>query len=76
MYQQLPYLNLPIGEVTKSSYMSGLDNTGAGLNLGNLEYHQSVAECHPKLMLKFAYLKDMDDVNTLNTSGLESGKKK
>ena len=37
MYQQLLYLKLPIGEGPKSSYMSGLDDTGAGLNLGNLE---------------------------------------
>ena len=51
-----------------------LDDTGAGLNLGNLEYQQSVAERHPILVLKYAYLKDMEDVDPLNISGLDRGK--
>ena len=54
--------------------MFGLVDTGAGLGLGNLEYHQSVAERHPNLELKFAYLKDMEEVYPFNTSGLEKGK--
>ena len=33
-YQHLPHLNLPVGAGTKSSYMSGLTDTGARLNLG------------------------------------------
>ena len=36
---QLPHMNFPIGEGNKSSYMSGLADTGAGLNLMNIEYH-------------------------------------
>ena len=51
--------------------MYGLDNTRAGLNLVNIEYHQSVTELHPNLVLKFAYLKDMDGVDTLNISGVD-----
>ena len=51
--------------------MSGLANTGAGLNLGNLEYHQSVAEHHPNLVLIFAYLTDLDDADPFNISGVE-----
>ena len=51
-----------------------LSNTGAGLNLGNLDYHQYVAERHPNLMLKLAYLEDLDDVNLLNISGVDRGK--
>ena len=74
MYQQLPHLNFPIGEGPKSSYMSGLADTGSGLNLLNLEYHQSVAKRHPNLVLKFAYLKDMDDVDPFNISGVDGGK--
>ena len=54
--------------------MSGLADTGSGLNLGNLEYHQSVAERHPNLVLKFDYLKDMEDTDTFNISGLYGGK--
>ena len=74
MYQQFLHLNLPIREVPKSSYMSGLADTGAGLNLGNFEYHQSVAELHPNLVLKFSYLKDIDDVDSFNINGVYGGK--
>ena len=74
MSKQLLNLNLPIGEAPKSSYMSVLADTGDGLNLVNLEYYQSVAERHPNLMLKFAYLKGLDDVDPFNISGVDSGK--
>ena len=66
MSQQLPHMNFPKGEVPKSSYMSGLANTVAWLNLGNLDYHQSVAEHHPNLVLKFAYMKDLYDADPLS----------
>ena len=48
-----------------------LADTGAGLKLGIMDYHQSVAECHPTLVLKFAYLKDMDDVDPSNINGVD-----
>ena len=51
-----------------------LANTGSRLNLVNMYYHQSVAERHPKSVLKFAYLEDMGDVDTFNISGLYRGK--
>ena len=54
--------------------MSGLDDTGAGLNLENLEYHQSVAERHPNLVLKFEYLKDLEGMDPFNISGVDGGK--
>ena len=54
--------------------MSVLDDTGVRLDLGHLEYHQSVAERHTNLVLKFAYLKDLDDVDPFNISGLDRGK--
>ena len=50
--------------------MSGLADTGAGLNLGNIEYYQSVAERHPNLVFKFSYLKDLGDLDPFNVSGL------
>ena len=43
--------------------MFGLDDTGAELNLGNMEYHQSVAKLHPNLVSIFLYLKDMDNMD-------------
>ena len=54
--------------------MSGLADTGSGSNLGNIEYHQSVAEHHPNLVLKFAYLKDLEDVDPFNISGVDRRK--
>ena len=74
MSQKLPHLNFPIREGQKSSYMYGLDYTGDGLNLENLEYHQSTAEHQPNLVLKFAYLKDLEDVDPFNISGVYGGK--
>ena len=54
--------------------MFGLSDTGTGLNLSNLDYHQSIVEHHLNLVLKFAYLKDLDDVELLNISGVDLGK--
>ena len=74
MSQHLPRLNLPVVEGVKSSYMSGFADTVAGLNLVNIEYHQSVAERHPNLVFKFVYLKDMEYVDPFNISGVDRGK--
>ena len=74
MSQKFPHLNFPIVEGPKSFYISGLADTGSGLNLGNLECHQSVAERHPSLVLKFAYLKDLEDVYPLNIIVVDRGK--
>ena len=40
----------------------------------NIECHQSVAERHPILVLKFVYLKDLEDVYTFNISGVDRGR--
>ena len=74
MSQNLPHLNSPIVKGPKSSYMSGFADIGAGLNLVHLEFHQSVVELHPHLVLKFAYLKDLDDVDPFNIIRLDAGK--
>ena len=54
--------------------MFGLSNTGSRINLVNTYYHQSVADHHPNLVLKFAYLNDLDDVDPFKISGLYGGK--
>ena len=41
--------------------MFGLDDTGSGVNMVNLDYHQSVSERYPNLELKFDYLKYLGD---------------
>ena len=51
--------------------MFGLFDTGTGLNLVNMDYHQPVTERHPNLVLKFEYLKDLDDVDPFNISGVD-----
>ena len=72
--QQVTHINLPIGEVQKPSYMSGLADIGSGLNLVNVEYHQSVAGRHPHLVLTFVYLKGLYDVDPINISRVGIGK--
>ena len=74
MSQKILHLNFPIIEGLKSSYISGLVNKGSGLNLVNMGYHQSGIEIHPNLVLKFAYLKDIYDVDPFNINGLYGGK--
>ena len=69
MSQQLPHMNFLIGEKPKPLYMFGLSNTGDRLNMGNMDYHQSFAERHPNLVLKFLYLKNLDVVAPFNISG-------
>ena len=54
--------------------MFGLLDIGARLNLVNMEYHQSVAKRHPNLVLKFAYLYDMEDLYQFDISVLDVGK--
>ena len=54
--------------------MFGLVDTESGLNFGNMFYHQSVAEIHPNLVLKFPYLKGIDNAHPLNISRVDGGK--
>ena len=67
--QNLPHLNFIIGDVYGLYNMFFLDNIGAGLNLVNLEYHQSVVERHPTLVVNFAYLKDADNIDLFRIVG-------
>ena len=48
----------------------GLLDTGAGLNIGRLSYHQSITECHPELVVQFAFLKDVPGLDPLQISGI------
>ena len=74
LLHQVPHLKFPIGELPKSSYVFGLANTGSRLDSGNLNYHQSVAERHPNLLIKFLHLKDIYGVHPVNISGVNGGK--
>ena len=72
--QQFPHLNFQMLEVPRQSNMFSLSDTGAGSNLGNMDSHQSVTERHPKFALKPPYLKDLDNMDPLNISGVDRGK--
>ena len=54
--------------------MYGLANTRSGLNLINMDFHQSVAERHPNLVLKFSYLEVLDGIYPFNISVVYVGK--
>ena len=51
--------------------MYGLADKGAGSNLINIEYQQSVAERQSTLVLKFAYVKDLNHMYPFNVSKVE-----
>ena len=55
--QVLPHIRLPVGNEGKASLFAMVDS-GAGLNLGRLQYHQSIAERFPELVDQFVLLKD------------------
>ena len=38
-----------------------------------MDYHQSVAEFHLNLVLRFVNLKDLDDMDPFNISGVDEG---
>ena len=48
--------------------------TGSGSNWGNIDYHQSVADIHPNLVLKFDYMKDMENMDTFNIGWVDKRK--
>ena len=74
MSQKFPNMNFTIGEGSIYTNISGLVNTGDGLSLVNLDYHQSVSEHHLNLVSKLAYFKDLDDVDSFNISRISGGK--
>ena len=44
------------------------------MNLSNIEYHQSFEDRHTNLVLKFAYLKDLENMDPFSKSGVDRGK--
>ena len=38
-----------------------------------MDYHQSVSECHPNLVINFSCLKNIDNVDSFNISGINGG---
>ena len=52
-----------MGEINISFNIFGMEDSGAGLNLVNLDYRQSVVEQPSNLVLKFTYSKDLYNVD-------------
>ena len=67
-------MNLPIVEGPILPNMFGLVDTGSGSNLVNMDYHQSVVDHYPNLVMKLAYLNHKDNVEPFNISGVDRGK--
>ena len=60
----LPHIMWQVGEAGTESAttLRALVDTGAGLNVGRLDYHMSIAKQHPELILQCGYLKDFEGV--------------
>ena len=69
--QQLPHIRFPIGPTASpQGALLALMDTGAGLNLGRLSYHKSIAEQRPEIVHQFAYLKDLDNLRPFGLGGV------
>jgi hypothetical protein len=68
--QVMPHVEFPIGGSSGSSLRTMID-TCAGLNLGRLQYHKSIYEQAPHLIEKFAYIKDIENLNEFNIGGVD-----
>ena len=63
-----------MGEINISFNIFGMEDSGSGLNLVNLDYRQSVVEQPSNLVLKFTYSKDLYNVDLSSVSLLYGGK--
>ena len=53
--QTLPHIHLPIGQHENEASLLAMVDSGAGLNLGRLQYHRSIYEQQPDLVEQFMY---------------------
>ena len=56
--QIMPHARVQVGKNGKSTLEAMVD-TGAGLNLGRLYYHENIFKTHPDIVHKFQWIKDM-----------------
>ena len=78
MSHVLPHIRFPVGPPTNDENKPNgttlaLVDTGAGLNVGRLSYHQSIYERFPHLVHEFAFLKDCDGVEPFGLGGVVKG---
>jgi len=77
MSHVLPHIRWPIGlpgtDNPPGTILALLD-TGTGLNVGRLEYHESIFKRHPDLMAQFSYLKDFEGVAPFGLGGVVKSK--
>lgn len=69
--QVLPHLNFPIGHRAENQgTLRCLLDTGASLNVGRTEYHESIAKSRPDVVEFFAFLEDVDGMQPFTIGGV------
>lgn len=72
--QILPHVRLPIGKVDgKKGTLFAMVDTGAGLNLGRLQYHQNVYEKHPEYVAQFVSLAEASNMKEFSLGQVGEG---
>ena len=72
----LPHMHFLVGERgpdDDQTTLLGMIDTGAGLNIGRLGYHQSITKWYPKLVTQFAFLQDIPGIEPLQIRGIGAG---
>jgi hypothetical protein len=66
----MPHAQLPIGPEGTSDLECFID-TGAGVNLGRLDFHQQFVSTHPELVKTFHYIEDGHDLHHLELTSID-----
>ena len=69
--QIMPHARVLVGKKGKSTLEAMID-TGAGLNLGRLHYHENISKQHPDIVHKFQWIKDMQALEEFNIGGVDA----
>ena len=72
MSQQFPHFRLTVADThnyqDRQTTLFGISDTGTVINLGNLDYHISIAKIHSYLVFQRAILSDLPYTKRFNTS--------
>ena len=70
MTQSMPHIRFEIG-LKGEAVMEMMVDSCAGLGLGNLKYHLSIYERFPHLVAQFAYIKDVENMESFGVGGVD-----
>lgn len=68
--QAMPHIRFPVG-LQREALVEVMVDTCAGLNLGQLSYHESIYKSHPEIVSQFAYIKDLENVDHFGVGGVD-----